>query len=237
MGAGQPEQRDGAPTSDPGAAEDDAAPRVRVLAPHADEVLRGGTRLRIEWESTDNVAVVGHRVQLSVDGGKTYREIAELPGAAQSCVWTLPAVGAERARIKVVARDAAGNLGMAQSAGFFTIEDGDRAAPVVTLLEPRVGTLLRGGDTVTVRWVSRDDVGVTRHTVQLSLDGGRSYNTLVEELKGDCASLAWLVPNLTTTLARLRVQALDAAGNLGVDEHDGAFTIEAHTERPRLLGA
>ena len=50
MGAGQPEQRDGAPTSDPGAAEDDAAPRVRVLAPRADEVLRGGTRLRIEWE-------------------------------------------------------------------------------------------------------------------------------------------------------------------------------------------
>lgn len=214
---------------------DDAAPQVRVLTPRGDEVLRGGSRLRIEWESSDNVAVVAHRVQISVDGGRTYREIAELPGAAQSCVWTVPGAGAERARIKVVARDAAGNLGIGLSSGFFAIEEGDKHAPVVTLLEPRAGAVLRGGAQVTLRWVSRDDIGVVAQSVQLSIDGGRSYNTLAERLKGDAGALEWRVPNLTTTLARLRVQAFDAAGNQGVDELDGTFTIEADPDRPLVL--
>lgn len=216
--------------------EDETAPTVRVLSPGGDETVVGGARLRIEWESTDNVAVAAHRVQVSLDGGRTYREIAELPGAAQSCVWNVPAsTSAERARIKVVARDAAGNLGVGLSPGFFAIKEGDRSGPQVTLLQPKIGARLRGGDEVTIEWVSTDDTGVVSQAVLLSLDGGHSFNALADELPGKAASLRWVVPNLNTTLARLRVVARDGADNLGEETHDGTFSIEIRPDRPALL--
>ena len=62
-------------------------------------------------------------------------------------------------------------------------------------------------------------------------------NALADELPGKAASLRWVVPNLNTTLARLRIVARDGADNLGEETHDGTFSIEIRPDRPALLRA
>jgi hypothetical protein len=203
-------------------------PRVRVTYPDGGEVLAAKSRVTIRWTSGDDRGIVMQRVQLSLDGGKTHRDLCEaLDGAAHSVEWVVPTTPCERARIRVLARDAAGNLGMDVSNGCFTITEAepDRDAPQVAVLGPAEGTVLQGGQQVEVRWRSNDATGVASHRVLLSVDGGASFNLVARGLAGSADRLTWTVPRVATTRARLRVEALDDSGNRGA-ALGPSFTIQ-----------
>lgn len=214
---------------DTGADPDHIAPKVRVLYPSGGEVLRGGAQIAIKWQSTDNAGVASHRVQLSLDGGKTYRDVGDgLPGQAQGCTLVLPAGPFEGVRVKIVARDAAGNLGIGTS-GPFSIAEPDRTAPELTLLSPGGGEVLRGGEVLAIRWQSKDNVGVESHEVQLSVDGGASFNRMVRGLPGQAQEHELRLPRVASTRARLRIVCRDGAGNAGICTSE-EFTIRLPDE-------
>lgn len=196
--------------------EDVIGPKVTVLSSFNGAVLKGGTQVLIEWDSVDDRALGSHRVQASMDGGRTYRDISDqLPADAKSFLWTVPSVRVERGRIKVVARDAAGNLGFGTSAGTFSVAEPDRSAPVVDQLEPSAGPLTSGAE-LALSWRTTDNGALRRHAVYLSVDGGRSYNTLAQDLPGAARRAVVKLPAVITTLAVLRVVAEDDQGNQGV---------------------
>jgi hypothetical protein len=210
-------------------APDHIAPKVRVLYPSGGEVLRGGAQVFIKWQSSDNDGVATHRVQISLDGGRTYRDIGDgLPGQAQGCALTLPMGPFEGVRVKVVALDAAGNLGIGTS-GPFSIAEPDRTAPELTLLSPGGGEVLRGGEVLAIRWQSKDNIGVESHEIQLSVDGGASYNRMLRGLPGQAQAYELRLPRVATARARLRILCRDGAGNAGICVSE-EFTIRLPDE-------
>lgn len=102
----------------------------------------------------------------------------------------------------------------------------DVEAPVVRMLYPTEFEQLRGGEEVLLRWSSKDNVGVVAQVVQLSLDDGRSYQDISPELSGSAQSLVWTVPNVGTSFGRIKVIAIDHAGNRGFASSRSPFVIE-----------
>ncbi len=98
--------------------------------------------------------------------------------------------------------------------------------PVVALASPRGGESLAIGDTIQIRWRARDVIGVTGVSVQISRGAGGSPEVIGEESPG-ADSLDWVVTGPSTSRARVRVEARDAAGNIGADSSAGDFEIRA----------
>jgi hypothetical protein len=90
------------------------AVHVEVLFPNqrADR-LKAGSAATVRWESSSPAGLLSHDVLLSNDNGKTYAPLATgLPGAAQSFVYMVPPSdrALKKARIRIVAVDASGNM-------------------------------------------------------------------------------------------------------------------------------
>jgi hypothetical protein len=209
---------------------DTIAPSVSVTAPTSGQVINAGSSFNVRWTSSDNVGVVSHDVLLSTDGGFNFSAVVAsgLSGNQTSFLWSVPNnVATSQARIRVSARDAAGNVGQADS-GNFTIRD--TQPPSVTVVAPSAGQIISPGSVVAVTWNSSDNVGITSHDILLSTNGGANFNTtIVTGLGGGQQSFSWSVPtNINTTQARIRVRAVDAAGNVGLGD-SGNFTIQDNT--------
>lgn len=103
-------------------AKDKEAPKITVLTPNGSEILASDTPLRVTWQSSDNNAVVGHDVQISVDGGQSYSTLqAGLIGTVQEAVVDVSRFASESAKIKIIARDAAGNISSDDSNNTFVL--------------------------------------------------------------------------------------------------------------------
>ena len=78
------------------------------------------------------------------------------------------------------------------------------------------------GTTVIIAWESQDDVAVTGHRIEF-YDSWLGTWTVVAELPGGQRSFEWLVPDIGSTsnssVPKLRVVAIDSAGQEGWDEH------------------
>jgi hypothetical protein len=89
---------------------------VALFAPKGGETFHTGQEVDIRWGSAGAQA---HSVQLSTDGGATFTDISsQLPGTAQSFLWTVSGQPTVRARIRVNATDAANHRLAADSADF-----------------------------------------------------------------------------------------------------------------------
>lgn len=88
----------------------------------------------------------------------------------------------------------------------------DVAAPTVTLGYPNGGQVLAAGAQATVAWTHDDDIGVVQARVWLSTDSGGSWSLLAQGPFNQAWD--WTVPAGAGPNCRLRVQVLDAAGNL-----------------------
>jgi hypothetical protein len=111
-----------APTMPPPTGGDTTLPTVTVAAPNGGESLTAGQGTTISWQSADDVGVASHEVAYSTNGGSTFVVIAaSLPGTQKSFVWLVPNTPTTNARVRVTARDAAGNVQADSSNGAFAI--------------------------------------------------------------------------------------------------------------------
>jgi hypothetical protein len=93
-----------------------------VTSPVGGESWAGGSVHDITWTATDNAAVTAVDLALSTDGGASF-PTAIATGIANSgtFAWTLPGLVSTQARVRVRARDAAGNVGSDSSHTNFSI--------------------------------------------------------------------------------------------------------------------
>ena len=91
--------------------------------------------------------------------------------------------------------------------------------PELTMLTPAAGDMLAIGETVELTWTSLGDPGPV--TLELSRDGGYSWNLIAEDTAND-GSFDWLVTGVSTEAALVRVSA---AGGVINDVSPGLFTI------------
>lgn len=97
---------------------DTMAPTVTVTAPAAKAKLKGKQSFTVTFTSADNIGVVSQDVQIAVDGTNFTTLVSGLAGTATSAMVTIPNTKSKAAVIRVIARDAAGNMGMGNSGAF-----------------------------------------------------------------------------------------------------------------------
>lgn len=96
--------------------------------------------------------------------------------------------------------------------------------PTAYVVSPASGETLPPGETVTVRWVSDDDVGTTTADVLMSTDGGVTYAPLATGVP-DTGSYAWTTPAGYEPRTRIKVLVRDADGRTGEDATDGDIVV------------
>lgn len=102
----------------------------------------------------------------------------------------------------------------------------DTINPIVNVTAPTEGLILQANQQVQITWQSSDNKAIQRHNIALSTDGGTTFPvTIVENLLGNAQTFIWTVPGLTTDQARIRVTAIDGAGNNGFGVSTGNFAI------------
>lgn len=100
-------------------------------------------------------------------------------------------------------------------------------APTAYLQTLRGGQTLNPGSSNTISWVSDDDTLVSSVSIELSLDGGNTWPTTIATGQNRNGSYNWIAPNICDTNARVRVVAIDAAGNTGTDASTSNIILNA----------
>jgi hypothetical protein len=100
----------------------------------------------------------------------------------------------------------------------------DVTPPVVDVTSPNGGEVLAANDTITISYLATDASGVAAVAIELSDDNGLTWRALAHNL-ADTGSWSWFVPNRPGAGNRIRVHAIDGAGNPGADASDADFTI------------
>jgi parallel beta-helix repeat protein len=198
-------------------------PFVRVLSPNGGEILCAGAPFRIVWQTSDNTAVKFQDILLSTDGGVRFNPIVErLPATVQSFDWNIPArLSTTRALIAVRVRDAADNVATDMSDELFAI---DGASPTISGLTVGTGSAFVGGERVLISWTSADDVQIAAHVLELSRDGGATWE-VIANLPGDASQFLWTIPRgIRTMEGRIRVTVRDTCGRTA-QAVSGRFSI------------
>lgn len=100
--------------------------------------------------------------------------------------------------------------------------------PTAYLDTLRGGETLDPGDSVAIRWLTDaptpDPVPLTI-SIDLSTDGGQSYQTSIASGLADTGEYIWTVPDIGTTQARIRITASDPQSSTGSTASPANFTI------------
>ncbi|MBI4747050.1 MAG: hypothetical protein HY774_01055 [Acidobacteria bacterium] len=222
-----------------GSSPDTVPPTVQVTSPNGGETVRPGTELEIRWTSSDDKGVVTQGISLSGDSGTSFgfTVATGLAGETTSFRFVVPnGLGTQNGRIRVTARDSAGNIDADLSDQDFVILGAtgvDTRPPEVTVSAPATGAVLTGGTSATVAFSSTDNVGVSSHSLAFAADGSTFDTPLATGLPGDITSFDVTLPNQTTSTGVIQVQAADEAGNVGAG-FSGMFTVNADTVKPAV---
>ena len=170
------------------------------------------------------------RVYLLLDGDERM-DLGPAGWAGDSCTFSdliIPYVSTDSARLAILS-DGNGNEDEWYFSDEFTIRPapffGD-APPQVQLVVPTGGEVLDAGSTLSVVWQASDDEGLGGFKVQTSLNGGRTWQTLVRDLPPTVTSYDWTLPaGLSVADARVRVVAFDRHFQNSSDGTDVSFSI------------
>lgn len=184
------------------------SPTLVVTYPIGGERLAQGSELVIRWQQT---LVESVAVYFSSNNGGTWDPVAtNVKGTLYT--WTLPSVVTSEAIVQV--RDESNNAIIAQSETF-TI-----GAPMIQVMAPSSGMELLVGSTQEIRW-NADFVDKVR--IELSTDNGKNWEKVGPfSLPPTPGVYSWVVPNLLTEEALIRVRTFGTSTAEGVS---GKFSI------------
>jgi subtilisin-like proprotein convertase family protein len=106
---------------------------------------------------------------------------------------------------------------------FTVTQPPDTIPPTVRVIAPNGGETLFPGNVFRIRWEASDNVGVAKVHIWL-FQGNEQVMVIARDLP-NTGYYDWTVPNRPGANYRIRIAAVDAAGNAGYDDSDGTFEI------------
>jgi hypothetical protein len=101
--------------------------------------------------------------------------------------------------------------------------------PAIHLTQPNGGEVLTGGSSYSVQWtISGDLTKINRISVDYTTDNGAKWYYIFSVSSGFSTSMSksWTVPNVSSTLCKLRVGLVRTDNTISVDYSDSVFTIQ-----------
>ena len=96
--------------------------------------------------------------------------------------------------------------------------------PTVYIQTQNDGAAYEVNQSVPISWITDDDVSVNTVSIDLSINGGSTWQSIVQNTVDDGFYL-WQVPDISTNSGVIRIVASDYDGNQGEDVSDAYFVI------------
>jgi hypothetical protein len=112
----------------------------------------------------------------------------------------------------------------------------DPWAPQVAVESPNGGEVLEYGDMYNIEWTASDNARVVSVTILLSTDGGLTFPDTITTGELNDSSYTWIVPDVDSKTARVKVIGIDGAMNEGSDLSDSDFILWGATSGVGVAG-
>jgi hypothetical protein len=207
---------------------DSTAPTVTSVAPSGGEKWRGGVNHNISWSASDiyNLKSNPITLQYSTNEGASWTTIETGVANSSSYSWPVPALNTNEARVKVLAEDAAGNVGSGASSADFIIDSTAPGTPEPLTQRTDSAT---NDSTPYFSWTAPTD----------NLSGISSYEITVDTIVATQAATTtnYTLPDalaLSDGFHTWEVRAQDGAGNWG--NYCTAESFQVITVAPAITG-
>ncbi|NUN10668.1 MAG: hypothetical protein HUU54_15950, partial [Ignavibacteriaceae bacterium] len=186
---------------------------VTVTFPDGGEQFTAGTSMGITWTSTGISTVT---ILFTTNNGVNWSNVVTGTESDGYYLWSpVPNVSSTNCRIKIV--DAVDSLPFDESNSTFTIQP----QPSVRVINPNGGESLTAGNSYNITWQSAN---VSNVKIEFTSNNGAAWSTVIATTPST-GVYSWTVPNVVTTLCKLRVSDADAANGIPSDESDNTFEI------------
>ncbi|MCB2153810.1 hypothetical protein KQI84_02900 [bacterium] len=187
-----------------------------------------GETVDILWVANDDTAVSSLDLELSIDDGQSWSDIALDLENTGTYSWTIPLLASDQCIIRVTAEDYSLNRGSASSSRF-TI--GDFTSPEVLLSSPSGGETFVSGDVTRIEWSATDNVAVTSQSLEYSLNNGSTWAQIAAPIPGK-GFFDWTIPTANSSACLVRLRAVDSSSNISEDRCDTTFTVRIQNQPP-----
>ncbi|NOZ73940.1 MAG: hypothetical protein GXO90_00965, partial [FCB group bacterium] len=101
----------------------------------------------------------------------------------------------------------------------------DAANPVTDWLSPNGGETFNSGANVNGSWTLSDDSPASNPiSIYVATSPGGDFTTIITDIP-DLGSMLFTLPSVNTAFGRIKLEAIDSFGNIGVDYSEGYFII------------
>ncbi|MFH2034171.1 MAG: S8 family serine peptidase [Candidatus Margulisiibacteriota bacterium] len=108
----------------------------------------------------------------------------------------------------------------------------DTVSPTVSIISPSTGESFVKGARIDINWTATDTSGFGSGPITLYYTTGETFS-LITSGAANTGTYSWRLPNVITSEARVKVQAVDVVGNSATAE-GGSFNIVADTDPPTV---
>ncbi|MCK4999861.1 MAG: hypothetical protein KAS23_10005 [Anaerohalosphaera sp.] len=147
---------------------------ITVLSPNGGENLNVGSTHTIQWNTTGSIENV--TVEYSADNAESWATVIESTPNTGSYEWLVPATESDLCLIRLYEVN---GTPIDTSDETFSIS----IIPTLTLTSPNGGENLVAGNTAIIHWTSIGQI--ENVTIQLSLNDGQYWSTIVESIEND----------------------------------------------------
>ncbi|MBI5216968.1 MAG: choice-of-anchor B family protein [Ignavibacteriae bacterium] len=187
---------------------------VTVLVPNGGEIWESESMHQISW-SYENVSNV--TIEYSLDAGGTWTTIiADTSASTGTIDWQLPNVPDTTEALVRIINLSNSSIADTSDATFTII----KIQPQLHLLVPNGGEVWQIGTQQTISWSS---LLVDSITIELSVDNGTTWATIVANLPASSGSYLWTVDGEGTTTALVRLK--NSADSTLLDQSNAVFEM------------
>ena len=207
-------------------------PNIHLNVPIGDELWEAGSNQLIQWNVSQARGGIISNINIlyTSDNGLTWNSLANnLSGSTTQYSWTVPNILSNQYKVNITAINNWNLSDSDESSTTFSIVD--TTPPTVTVANPSTGVIWPCGSNRTIQWTASDSIGgvsgIKSLNISSSNDNGINWLQIVSNIANNGTYL-WSVPNFPSTNYIVRVEAIDASGNLG-NGISGKFSIADQT--------
>jgi hypothetical protein len=190
------------------------SPAITIIAPNGGEQLVVGARFTITWHAANTRENV--RIEYSVNGGETWREIAAAENNGKYD-WIVPDEPSENCLVRISETD--GQPSDVSDALFSIVSP---VAGDIKVISPNGGETWTAGSSKEIKWTA---AGIDQVKIEYSRDHGTTWESIIQTTPNS-GSFDWTVPGTASDECLVRITSNDANSDpIPADVSDGVFSI------------
>ncbi|MFC2095521.1 hypothetical protein ACFLSW_03680 [Candidatus Bipolaricaulota bacterium] len=208
---------------------------IAVIRPDGTTTEIAGSRGSAKWV-TAGIPIGSEEsveIEISVDGGVTWRTLGNTPNTGYSGTWRVPDVCSDECLLRITAVE---TPSVSDTSQMFSIHASDFAGEerAIVVSKPNSSSAWIAGTSGLVQWDSTGlDVG-EKVRVEYTLNNGATWILISEAADNDEQQMPWTIPYMATNTCRLRIGSVLTPSVFDLSA-SFSISIEADSPEPRAI--